>query len=205
MRTLSSTCSTPTPGYLVSSSEQARAPRHWGNFLQGISRPKRASSCSSSSTFPASYTMQPTSVRCTPSQPTSRPSPHASTSSIPSTASWSKTPTFAPVASPFAPPQSPCSAAASTWSELTRQRRCRGMIAAHEDIRFVTYLSPSIPQALFEALADHAHRALGHERVSLRVELQASGPQKGGECFSFAEEADVAFMCAPSFIWLRDV
>ena len=27
-------------------------------------------------------------------------------------------------------------------------------MAADEDIRFVTYLSPSIPQALFEALAD---------------------------------------------------
>jgi phosphonate transport system substrate-binding protein len=79
------------------------------------------------------------------------------------------------------------------------------MMAADEDIRFVTYLSPSIPQALFEALADHARRALGLERVSLRVESQASGPQKGGECSSFAEEADVAFMCAPSFVWLRDL
>jgi phosphonate transport system substrate-binding protein len=79
------------------------------------------------------------------------------------------------------------------------------MMAADEDIRFITYLSPSIPQTLFEALADHVQRALGHERVSLRVESQASGPQKGGECSSFAEEADVAFMCAPSFIWLRDL
>jgi phosphonate transport system substrate-binding protein len=79
------------------------------------------------------------------------------------------------------------------------------MMAADEDIRFVTYLSPSIPQALFEALVDHVQRALGHERVSLRVESRASGPQKGGECSSFAEEADVAFMCAPSFIWLRDL
>jgi phosphonate transport system substrate-binding protein len=78
-------------------------------------------------------------------------------------------------------------------------------MAADEDIRFITYLSPSIPQALFEALADHAQRALGHERVSLRVESRASGPQKGDECSSFAEEADVAFMCAPSFIWLRDL
>ncbi len=79
------------------------------------------------------------------------------------------------------------------------------MMTADEDIRFVTYLSPSIPQALFEALADQVQCALGHERVSLRVESLVSGPQKGGECSSFAEEADVAFMCAPSFIWLRDV
>jgi len=78
-------------------------------------------------------------------------------------------------------------------------------MAADEDIRFITYLSPSIPQTFFEALADHVQRALGQERVSLRVESRASGPQKGGECSSFAEEADVAFMCAPSFIWLRDL
>jgi phosphonate transport system substrate-binding protein len=78
-------------------------------------------------------------------------------------------------------------------------------MAADGDIRFVTYLSPSIPRALFEALADHVQRTLGHEGVSLRVESQASGPQKGGECSSFAEVADVAFMCAPSFVWLRDL
>ena len=78
-------------------------------------------------------------------------------------------------------------------------------MGADEDIRFVTYLSPSIPQALFEALTDHVRRTLGRERVSLRVESQASGPQRGGECSSFAEEADVAFMCAPSFVWLRDL
>src|SRR5918993_2538322 len=75
------------------------------------------------------------------------------------------------------------------------------MMSADEDIRLVTYLSPGIPQALFEALADQVQCALGHERVLLRVESRVSGPQKGGECASFAEEADVAFMCAPSFIW----
>ena len=78
-------------------------------------------------------------------------------------------------------------------------------MAADGAIRFVTYLSPSIPRALFEALADHVQRTLGHEGVSLRVESQASGPQNRGECSSFAEEADVAFMCAPSFVWLRDL
>jgi phosphonate transport system substrate-binding protein len=74
-----------------------------------------------------------------------------------------------------------------------------------EEIRFVTYLSPSIPRALFEALADHVQRAIGYARVSLRVETQVSGPQKGDECSSFGDEADVAFMCAPSFVWLREL
>ena len=78
-------------------------------------------------------------------------------------------------------------------------------MAADEDIRLVTYLAPSIPRTLFEALADHVQRALGCRRVALRVETRASGPPKGGECSSFAEEADVAFMCAPSFVWLREL
>ena len=72
-----------------------------------------------------------------------------------------------------------------------------------EEIRFVTYLSPSIPRILFEALADHLRRSLGHEQVSLRVETRVSGPRKGYECSAFGNEVDVAFMCAPSFVWLR--
>ena len=70
---------------------------------------------------------------------------------------------------------------------------------AHE-IRFVTYLSPSIPRALFEALADHLRRSLGRVLVSLRVETHVSGPRKGHECSAFGDEVDVAFMCAPSFV-----
>ena len=87
------------------------------------------------------------------------------------------------------------------------------MMAAGEDIsernnkelRFVTYLSPSLPRALFEALADYLQRALGGERVSLMAETRVSGPQRGGECSSFADQADLAFMCAPSFVWLREL
>ena len=78
-------------------------------------------------------------------------------------------------------------------------------MAEELEIRFVTYLSPSIPQALFEALADHLRRSLEHERVSLRVETRVSGPRKGPECSSFGNKVDVAFMCAPSFVWLRDL
>ena len=70
-------------------------------------------------------------------------------------------------------------------------------------IRFVTYLSPSIPQAFFEALTDHLQRFLENEQVSLRIETRASGPRRGYECSSFGDNVDVAFMCAPSFVWLR--
>jgi phosphonate transport system substrate-binding protein len=75
---------------------------------------------------------------------------------------------------------------------------------AHE-IRFVTYLSPSIPQAFFDTLADHLQRSLGSEQVSLRIETRVSGPRKGYECSTFGDRVDVAFMCAPSFVWLRNL
>jgi len=79
------------------------------------------------------------------------------------------------------------------------------MTAAGEEIRLITYLSPSIPRALFEALADHLQRTLGGERVSLEVETRFSGPQKGDQSSSSEDEADVSFMCAPSFFWLREL
>jgi hypothetical protein len=71
------------------------------------------------------------------------------------------------------------------------------------EIRFVTYLSPSIPQAFFEALAEHLQWSLGQERVSLRIETRASGPRRGYECSFFGDTVDVAFICAPSFVWLH--
>jgi phosphonate transport system substrate-binding protein len=74
-----------------------------------------------------------------------------------------------------------------------------------EEVRFVTYLSPSIPRGLFEAVVDHVQRALGRERVSLRVETQTSGPKWGDERLFSAGGADVAFMCAPSFVWLCEL
>lgn len=76
--------------------------------------------------------------------------------------------------------------------------------SAHE-IRFVTYLSPSIPQAFFEALADHLRWFLGDFRVSLQTETRVSGPRRGYECSTFGDRVDVAFVCAPSFVWLRSL
>jgi phosphonate transport system substrate-binding protein len=73
------------------------------------------------------------------------------------------------------------------------------------ELRFVTYLSPGIPQAFFEAVVDHVRRTLGYERTSLRVEERVSGPEKGVEDPFSRGEADVGFMCAPSFLWLREL
>jgi phosphonate transport system substrate-binding protein len=73
------------------------------------------------------------------------------------------------------------------------------------ELRFVTYLSPGIPQSFFEAVVDHVRRALGCERASLQVEARVSGPEKGVEDAFSREAADVGFMCTPSFVWLREL
>jgi phosphonate transport system substrate-binding protein len=73
------------------------------------------------------------------------------------------------------------------------------------ELRFVTYLSPSIPRGLFEAIVDHVRRTLGCERTSLRVEARVSGPVKGTEDPFSTGEVDVGFMCSPSFVWLREL
>lgn len=72
------------------------------------------------------------------------------------------------------------------------------------EIRFVTYLSPSIPRSFFEAVAEHISRGLGSP-VTLSEETAVSGPA-GGEPEPFSNgAADVGFMCAPSFLWLNDL
>ena len=73
------------------------------------------------------------------------------------------------------------------------------------EIRFVTYLSPSIPRELFEAIIEHVRRTLGCERASLRVEARVSGPERGSTDPFSGDEADVGFMCLPSFVWLREL
>jgi phosphonate transport system substrate-binding protein len=73
------------------------------------------------------------------------------------------------------------------------------------ELRFLTYLSPGIPQAFFEAIVDHVRRTLGCERTSLRAEERVSGPERGIEDPFAREETDVGFMCAPSFVWLREL
>ncbi|MGH3146012.1 MAG: phosphate/phosphite/phosphonate ABC transporter substrate-binding protein [Rubrobacter sp.] len=72
------------------------------------------------------------------------------------------------------------------------------------ELRFITYLAPSIPRDLFDELVDHSRRWLGYERATLQVETRVSGPEKGaGDPFS-RNEADVGFVCSPSYLWLRE-
>jgi len=72
-----------------------------------------------------------------------------------------------------------------------------------EELRFVSYLSPGIPRAFFEAVVEHVRQALG-QRASLSVETRVSGPMRGTDDLFSRGEADVGFMCAPSFFWLRE-
>ena len=87
---------------------------------------------------------------------------------------------------------------------MTSRRTRSVRVQRPEELRFITYLSPGIPLAFFEAVVDRARRDLGC-RISLRSETRVSGPERGtGNPFSL-DAADVGFMCAPSFSWLREL
>ncbi len=77
------------------------------------------------------------------------------------------------------------------------------------EIRLLTYLSPGLPLALFVAVADHLRRSpsMGGRGVSLASEERVSGPERGlversEDPFS-RREADVGFMCAPTYLGLH--
>ena len=68
-------------------------------------------------------------------------------------------------------------------------------------VRLLSYLAPSVPFELFRVVATHLQRHLGCE-VELSFDPSRSGPRPGEhEPFSTAE-ADFAFVCATSYVWL---
>ncbi len=64
-------------------------------------------------------------------------------------------------------------------------------------MRLISYLAPSIPAALFETIARH----VGAELV---FEETISGPQPGDDEPFTRGDADLGFVCAPSYRVLRD-
>jgi ABC-type phosphate/phosphonate transport system substrate-binding protein len=77
-------------------------------------------------------------------------------------------------------------------------------------IRLLTYLSPGLPLALFGAVADHLRRnpSLGGWGIALASEERVSGPgrvsvERSEDPFSRGE-ADVGFLCAPTYLGLRE-
>jgi phosphonate transport system substrate-binding protein len=78
------------------------------------------------------------------------------------------------------------------------------------EIRLLTYLSPGLPLTLFGAVADHLRRCpeLGGRGIALASEERVSGPEQGSvdsseDPFSRGE-ADVGFLCAPTYLRLRE-
>ena len=72
------------------------------------------------------------------------------------------------------------------------------------EIRFLSYLSPSLPVQLFEIVAHFVGQSLGVQ-VSLRFETRTSGPPRNEPDPFTLGEADVGFMCSPPFLWLCDL
>jgi phosphonate transport system substrate-binding protein len=78
------------------------------------------------------------------------------------------------------------------------------------ELRLLTYLSPGLPLALFGAVADHLRRSpeLGGRGIALASEERVSGPEQSSvdrseDPFSRGE-ADVGFLCAPTYLRLRE-
>ncbi len=69
-------------------------------------------------------------------------------------------------------------------------------------MRFLTYLAPSLPLGLFETIAVEVGRKLGIA-TSLASETRVSGPLGGASDPFRRGEADVGFLCSPSYLWMR--
>lgn len=68
-------------------------------------------------------------------------------------------------------------------------------------LRLISYLSPSIPEKLFELVADNLRQRLCVP-VELEFETLVSGPAPESDPFA-AGRADLAFVCAPSYPLLK--
>ena len=68
-------------------------------------------------------------------------------------------------------------------------------------LRLLTYLAPSVPASLFDALAGHLSEALGVD-VELSFDRTRSGPRPGEDEPFTDGDADIAFVCATSYVWL---
>src|SRR5262249_3171109 len=70
------------------------------------------------------------------------------------------------------------------------------------ELRFVTYLAPSLPVALFEHVARLVGERLG-VATSVVADLRSSGPTPGDDPVA-TNTFDVGFGCARPFLWLRE-
>ncbi len=73
--------------------------------------------------------------------------------------------------------------------------------ASPPPLRLLSYLAPSIPEGLFELVAEAIAEGTGH-RVAVDFETSVSGPVPGTDPFA-SGRADAAFVCGPSYALLR--
>jgi hypothetical protein len=69
-------------------------------------------------------------------------------------------------------------------------------------LRLISYLAPSIPRGFFELVAKTIADGCG-VAVDLRFDEEISGPLPGDDNPFADGSADVGFVCAPTFRWLR--
>ena len=67
----------------------------------------------------------------------------------------------------------------------------------------LSYLAPSLPATLFEALTAHLGAHAGRD-VELRFDASRSGPRPGEPDPFSCGEVDVAWLCATSYVWLTE-
>jgi len=70
-------------------------------------------------------------------------------------------------------------------------------------LRFLSYLAPSIPEGLFALVARHVAETCDVPTM-LEFETRISGPLEGDDDPFADGRADVGFVCAPTYRWMRD-
>jgi phosphonate transport system substrate-binding protein len=75
--------------------------------------------------------------------------------------------------------------------------------ASMDRLRLITYLAPSIPAELFHLVARDLEEACGVP-AEVVFEERISGPLEGDDEPFTRGGADVGFLCAPSYRWLRE-
>ena len=74
----------------------------------------------------------------------------------------------------------------------------------HSDtLRCISFLSPSLPAGLFEAIVEHLGNRLGIP-TSLRLDHRRSGPLPDDADPFQTGEAELGFLCSPAYLWLRE-
>src|SRR5437660_8013585 len=70
-------------------------------------------------------------------------------------------------------------------------------------LRLISYLAPSIPAELFAHVARRVEASCG-VATTLDFETRISGPLEGDDDPFADGRADVGFVCAPTYRWMRE-